>query len=278
MKPFFWIDVTDKKNKDYNTTKFINYQVPMVIQQNLYDANSTIEDLSKKAQIPFFWRFLDFILTVGMIILLMCAGVIVGYLGLLGFLLIIPAAVLYKFFDSFIKKKRDKRVEEIINSREFDSAVSQKASAVTTAVKTLDVPSHARNVDILSNKYTFVNGAYNLKLKPHIVTVHNNLKKIIYVENSNLYIVQYPYRFCIPNFQPMAIYRIKEKVGFIQWNKSEGYDSDKYKPYGITNNGDAYFCKWYGVLRFNTNGEIWDIYFPPYELPFWEGLTGLKSE
>ena len=80
--------MTDKKNKDYNTTKFINYQVPMVIQQNLYDANSTIEDLSKKAQIPFFWRFLDFILTVGMIILLMCAGVIVGYLGLLGFLLI----------------------------------------------------------------------------------------------------------------------------------------------------------------------------------------------
>jgi hypothetical protein len=38
------------------------------------------------------------------------------------------------------------------------------------------------------------------------------------------------------------------------------------------------FCKEYHVLELEQNGEEWGIWFPPYELPAMEALTGLKAE
>ena len=35
---------------------------------------------------------------------------------------------------------------------------------------------------------------------------------------------------------------------------------------------------WYHVLEFVHKGETWGIWFPNYELPFFEKATGLKAD
>ena len=76
-----------------------------------------------------------------------------------------------------------------------------------------------------------------------------------------------------------AIRTIWKSIAVPTWNKETELGKGCYKEYKLT--VDKYQCvhmKKYYILEFEQNGETWGIYFPQYELPVVETLTGIKAE
>lgn len=76
-----------------------------------------------------------------------------------------------------------------------------------------------------------------------------------------------------------AIRTVKKRIIFTGWNKDDRPESKRYKPYKMgTNQYGCVICRWYHILELELDGEIYGVYFPPYERPAFEAATGLKAE
>lgn len=65
----------------------------------------------------------------------------------------------------------------------------------------------------------------------------------------------------------------------MSWNKDEAYNKGVYKQYKLVeDNLGRVSGKNYQILELNSGGERWGIYFPRYELPVFEEITGLKAD
>lgn len=65
----------------------------------------------------------------------------------------------------------------------------------------------------------------------------------------------------------------------MSWNKDEAYNKGVYKQYKLVeDNLGRVSGKNYQILELNSGGKRWGIYFPCYELPVFEEITGLKAD
>ena len=99
------------------------------------------------------------------------------------------------------------------------------------------------------------------------------------MENDRLCLTDLESRFEFPLAELRRIRTVRKKISIPTWNKETAPDEDIYKPYKLS--VDGYECihfKPYHILELEHEGETWGIYFPCYELPVFEELTGLKAE
>ena len=76
-----------------------------------------------------------------------------------------------------------------------------------------------------------------------------------------------------------AIKTVKKSIYIDEWTKETAYNKGIYKKYKLkTTDEENVICKYYHILEFENNGELWGIYFPYYELPIMEEITGLIAE
>ena len=85
--------------------------------------------------------------------------------------------------------------------------------------------------------------------------------------------------FAVPLSELRAIRTIRQRIVLPEWVKSKPITHESYKPYKLTRDslGNVH-ARWYHVLEFEHDGETWGIWFPNYDLPAYEKLTGLKAE
>lgn len=77
----------------------------------------------------------------------------------------------------------------------------------------------------------------------------------------------------------MSIITVKKRAVMMSWNKDEAYNKGVYKQYKLVeDNLGRVSGKNYHILELNSGGERWGIYFPRYELPVFEEITGLKAD
>ena len=77
------------------------------------------------------------------------------------------------------------------------------------------------------------------------------------------------------------IAKVNKRIVVIGWNKEESPKKGEYKEYKISvNDGAANTVSYkpYYILEGVHNGEAYGIYFPCYELPTFERLTGLRAK
>lgn len=68
-------------------------------------------------------------------------------------------------------------------------------------------------------------------------------------------------------------------MGIDNWNKDDSFKADTYKRFKIeTTKYGKIYVKPYYILELEYMDETWGIYFPNYELPAFECITGLKAE
>jgi len=100
----------------------------------------------------------------------------------------------------------------------------------------------------------------------------------VFADSENLYFANLEGKYAFPLSSIKAINTVKETIRILEWNKDEQYNKGIYKEYKLRE--DDYGCihsKCYHVMEIEHNGELWGIYFPCYELPTFEQLTGLKA-
>jgi hypothetical protein len=73
---------------------------------------------------------------------------------------------------------------------------------------------------------------------------------------------------------------VEKTVVFLFWNKEEKITDPRFAPFDLqqTKFAKDVICPRYHILEFTVEDGIGQLYFPNYELPTFEALTGLKAE
>lgn len=168
--------------------------------------------------------------------------------------------------------KRKKKMTEY----EKDDAIEDK-KYIQQALTVLGVPKSAKNVDIICPNYVIRNG--EPVLKPLKVFGLLNVELKLFSDESAVYIANAENLYFIRFTDIERISKHNGKLNLMFWNKNIGYNEEKYQKYNIKKSGESnYAISEYYSLDINRDGEIYKMYFPPYELDVIERLTGIKYE
>ena len=287
MKPIFAIDLTNnKKNEKTNGDEFIVRTVSSYNMDNYEESQKEFHEALKKAKLPLLLRILRVIcMYLGLIVVGATIKLIVEdsisdfprfYASAPYIFWVGGAAILVWVVLSILSAKRRKGV---LDSQETTETVSELEQSLDEIYEELGVPENAADVDILAFRYVVKNGEPIVKSNMFSSISHANVEIKAFVENGSLFIVDVEHCFELPLSKITAIKTVKKTAILPGWNKNEEPYSPKYKEYNITK--DKYenlYIRHYHILEIDRLGEKYGLYFPSYELPIFEELTGLKAE
>jgi len=280
MKPFIGIDRTvNRKNEDFNGKEFVTARASSVHTQMYEKASEKVNDQAEKTKYPLAIRAIRAV----------CG--FYGLISVVGFLkadvpfeqayenaawLLWSGAIALVIWGVLTLMKRQ-REKTVLTSEETDRAIHNAAQTLENVYTSLGVPLDAANVDILMFPYVRKDG--QLKAKSWGLTSHVALDTKAFRMEDQLCLADAECRYSFPVSQMQGIETVKKSITIPMWNKDEAHDSPRYKPYKLsTDNYGIVHIKGYHILKLEHAGELWGIYFPCYELPVMETLTGLKAE
>lgn len=286
MKPFLGVDLTsDRGNEQPNGDEFIVARPSPAMTQAVEASAGRAEETLERSRLPLVLRMVKAICEVAVALvgigvfraltrhdgltfaqvyanapaLLWCAGICAVVWGVL----------------AIMSLKKGKAVLETDES----ALVFSNFEGICAAVfDELDVPNSAKDTDLMVFGYKEKNG----KIKPYEgmkFTAYTNPMYKLFSDSENLYIANLERKYAFPLSSLTAIHTVKKNIRLPEWNKDEEYNKGAYKQYKI--NTDRYgliCCKKYHILELNFGSEQWGIYFPNYELPTFEEVTGLKAQ
>ncbi len=286
MKPFLGIDLTeDKKNEKTNGKEFLTQKPSSAMTEALERSGEKAVEKIKKSQLPLPVRIVQLVCTVA-------AGfILVSVLNLLFDEDSVSLAQAYRnapwlfwvggicaviflviTLIGFIKSKK-------VLSDEGSTEVFADFESTCNALYTeLCVPSEAKDTDILSFNYKIKDGNIKPCEKAFQSAMYFNPIYKIFADSENLYLADLEGKYAFPLSSLKAIRTVKKHITVESWNKDESFKKGGYKQYKITEDNDGIHLKSYHILELEYGGEQWGIYFPCYELPTFEELTGLKAE
>ncbi|MBE7074931.1 MAG: hypothetical protein E7376_03030 [Clostridiales bacterium] len=281
MKPIFGIDITtDKKNTKMNAEEFIIRTTSNACQQNIKTAEKNYEVAEKLEKLPTFLNIIKYacgILGLISVTAIFESGIDIGfaqayknasYIIWISFALIIIWLIL-----CFISHKKKK-----LHKSETNHAISVLDQNIKNSYEDLNIPETASNLDILGFCYKIKNDEPVVKSVGLSITPYINLNSKIFIENNNLCIAdaENVYAFSLEKLK--SIKTIKKSITLPFWNKEELPNDDKYKEYKIVVNMGFVLVKFYYILELEHNNQTYGIYFPNYELPTIEKITGIIAE
>ncbi len=287
MKPFFGINLThDKKNQTQNGEELLVATPSAGLTESLERSSQTAMETLEQSKLPLVVRFVQWgCLVVGL-------GLAVGIGDLLieeelpfleayqdvpwlfwGAGICLAIGILLTVW-SFRKEK------STLESDETQQVFNNLGNAGDAVFMELGVPSHAKEVDLLSFRYKEkgdgikVCGQGLLENYTYVTAIFQ-----VFADENFLYLADMDGKYAIPRSGLQTIETVKKAICLDCWNKEEDYNKGKYKPYKLkeTKYGEI-ICKPYHILRVLVNGEEWDIYFPCYELPVFEKILGITAE
>lgn len=287
MKPVFGIDITTtKKNKFFDGKEFVVATVSEERANSLKQAKADIKTLKAKANVSLPIMIFHWICAAVALIAITMFFDTTDHVGFknayyekpllfwLGVISIIVWFVLNIIYTN--------RFDKISKSEEGKQLISRIDLFEDSCYSDLFVPSNAINVDIISFTYKVKNSKPIAKMNDSnlkFLTPYRNLNTKIFVKNEHLYIADTENKYAFSLSEMSRIQTIKKSIPLPEWNKEIPYNKGIYKPYKMDYyGGENLLVKPYHVLELEHNGETWGIYFPCYELPVFEELTGLKAE
>jgi len=290
MKPIFCIDVTQNENIEVLAgDEFIVKTVPKKLMDALDTAQEKLDDSIEKTKLPLPMRIIQYV---------------AGFLSLLLllFLLLVFVESLhpdFPFAELLANRKpilmlafvfgliwlaltlASKAKQKIVTQeQDIDGKKEQVDDQVAMLYDFLGVPKDAFYVDVLMFSYALEDGVVVLEqdedeANPFAV----NMDMRAYVQNGMLCLADVENLHAFKLEEMKAIRTVKQQICMFSWNKKEDIKSEAYMPYKLKKEDTGtVLVKPYHVLEFEHNGEPYGIYFPCYELPAFERLTGLRAE
>ena len=140
----------------------------------------------------------------------------------------------------------------------------------------LGVPADAPCVDVIRFNYVLMGD----KVVPFQKNKNSEKYYVVdfkfYVEKENLCISTDEEVYGIKLSSIKGIKRTDKKIHLLL-NTSVGNRAEKLKKHNVKKRLGAYIINPYYILEFEHKNEKWGLYFPCYELPVIEELTGLKA-
>ncbi len=287
MKPFIGIDITDNKNnEEANGKEFIVQETSKSLYEAYAKATDEIGGFHKKATMPLWFRIIHRLIGIGaLIVSTSIVKIVLNNDGMETFVKVLKEMpwfvligvvcwIIFGVMAFFGRKK----IKEIAESDEYNHSQSKAESLSNTIYAELGVPAEAPFVDVLSFQYKIKDGQIKPKNKEAKTVPFVNIAFKIHTDGQKLYLTEIESKYAFDLSALKCIKVIKER-GFIPgWNKDEPYDKGEYKQYKIVTNNIGLYFKNYCILEWEYDGELLGIYFPNYELPIFEQLTGLKAE
>ena len=284
MKPVFGIDITtNKKNERINSEEFVIQTTSKEKAKALEAKQETLLQTVEESKLPLWIRIVKAVC--GFYALIVIVGVIkalpdVGFdqalrnapiLIISGFLALIAWLIL-----QFVSKRKEKRVMTEQNTEQQIEALD---TDIQNIYEELNVPDDAAPVDVLLFRYKEKNGKIIPKAIGLQMTEYMNLELKIFKTEDSLCLADLDNLFAFPLSSLQSIQTVKKRIIIPSWNKDTEPTKDEFKPYkmGVDQYGRVHL-KSYHILTLMHNGRIHGIYFPCYELPTFERLTGLKAE
>ena len=180
-----------------------------------------------------------------------------------GMLSLILAAVIW-----FYSKMKQRKVYSDENAKAQMETLEKYADE---AFENLGVPKDSSSiVDILL--FSFKCKDDNVKITSptflnHVFRVYRDGYTLCIADVGSLY--TFPYE----TFK--TIRKVNKAAILSAWNKEEPFSKGEYKKYKIGQTNIGISSKPYYILEIEKDGETYGIYFPCYELPTFEALTGL---
>ena len=287
MIPFMGRNVTtNKNNEEFDGNQFLKQTPAQDMAESWENTFEEVLEVAEEAKLPLYLRIIRFIsgfcAAVGLI---MVVEVIAGEDGLTfakayqnaGFLFWTAGIGAVVWCILFIMGNR--KAKEISESQGAYTA-SKMETISRNILFELGVPvEESKEVDVLSFRYKMNNDKLKVVEKFPEITPYYNLIFNIYKDEENLYLANMDGKYQFPLSTLKAIKTIKKSIAIPSWNKDVPPNKGEYKKYKLT--VDQYDCihiKPYHILELEHQGELWGIYFPSYELPIFEALTGLTAE
>ncbi len=170
-----------------------------------------------------------------------------------------------------------KKQKETLESNEGENTFSRCDDIAAAIFAEMKVPAETEELEILSFRYKMEDG--EPVAKETIDEYFTNFTYNAYLEEGNLCLANQEEKYSIPLSALCRIRTIKKRIYIPIWQKDEEFNKGIYKPYKMYEDkqGNVHF-KPYHILEFEDKGALWGIYFPCYELPTVEHLTGLTAE
>lgn len=281
MKPFLGVNVTDDKDNELFNGEEFNAEKPSAAYSESFEkaAENQIE-LDKKAKLPLPLRIIQGV--TGFAGLIILAGIFKSDLELTeaynnapAFFWICGICLAIWFVLYMLSKKKAKAT---YTSEEGNLTASRLDKAMDNIFAELGVPETAVQTDILSFAYKVKEGEVVPKTPPLGTTPFNNLIYRAYVQNDCLCLTNLDGRNEFPLEEIKEIRTVKKKILLPDWNKETRPNKGEYKQYKLATDKNGFVhVKPYHILVLEHAGEEWGIYFPCYELPIFENLTGVKA-
>ncbi len=287
MKPFRGFNLSEnKKDPKANGYEFIVQAPSPELLSALQRSKGKLDTAEKKAKLPLILRIVEWITAIAGVAILL--GIFKATTDedpvpfskilnempelIVAGLVLVAIALLIQFFEK-------RRENSVYTSDENNLTLSHLVSSVDTIFSDLGVPENAREVDILSFLYKDKEGEAKLtvKAKQNFMFLNQSFK--IFADPKTFYLVNIEGKFAFSRRDVKAIRTVSKRATLNEWNKDYPFDDERYKKYKIVM--DQYgviYVKNYYILELDIDGQIWGIYFPPYELPLFEALTGLKVD
>lgn len=279
MKPIFCVDITsDKSNETVNGAEFITRSVTKQKLENYETKVENLEQTIEKSRLPLWLRIVKYLC--GILSLMILAATIragfdtamrnAPFLVLSGFFCGILWLVL-----QFAAKKKEKKVLAEDHAEQQSDEIEVDTNAIR---EELEVPQDALDVDVLLFRYK----TKGEKITPHAqalqTTVYINLPVKLYATDEEIHLADLEAVYSFKKSELKAITTVNKRIGVPNWNKEEDPRRGEYKPYkmGVNNMGDIFFKPYY-ILEIERDGQQYGIYFPCYELKFFESLTGMTA-
>ena len=285
MKPFFGFDLT--KGKGNGTVNGDSFCVARPTEAAVRWHETSLGDVRetlKGSRYPLIVRILEYVF-------LFVALSILG--GLIASISETPLRVVYErgapfFWVSavcfalflFLAISGRRKWKAVVGSEDTEREIGRLNEATEAIFSQLGAPESADEINAFGFFYREKNGEIRpCRGRRMQYALYFNFTFKAYVKDDDLCLTSLDGVLAIPLNEFKAIRTVKKRVVFSGWSKDEPWGAEKYKPF--VTGADAYggiHCKWYHVLEFEHDGETWGIWFPNYELPAYEKLTGLKAE
>lgn len=285
MKPFLEVDRTyDDNNRFPNGVEFNTIDVSKETYDEYMSLIKERELFEKKLHTPYYLQHLP----VFCLLLSLCACMFIvpyffnpseintnnAFRILVTFILFISGLAGY-----FILKKilTDKQ-KSFFDSKEYKEIKDKWENHFVKVRKELQIPDNCITADILFFHYKVTDGQITPISNSKKKTPFENPAYLFYVEDNVFYVASAFDKFAINLDAFTEITKVNEYIKIPFWNKPDSFQTEKYKSYYISVEGKELLIDSYYILHFTHKDEDWGLYFPCYELPVFEELTGLRAK
>ena len=285
MKPFLGIDITDNEN----STK-INGEEFLVVKADQDDEADESRKPEEKKEAKTYESPLSpplrIVKTVGLIIGI---AIIVLYVvnnaifkakalpnDILMYSLIVCFAV-WGGLASYEGLLEDKRTAEELKKQEKDEEDTVNDEPTDNE---LSIPEGAASVDLLAFNYVIEDSEPKAVIADgEASSEYFNYSMNLWADEDFLYLASLDEKYAIPRSAIQRIRAVNEKIAIPDWNKDTPPTKGEFKQFGITvDTLNRIIIPSYFVIDLFHQEESWGIYFPVYELPYFEKITGLHAE